>query len=284
MISFPQPIRLPLAFLMVMGSLCAQVPTVDLYFEASTGSQKVDSVPLDDPRLGQAAPVLDSQRAADGWHYAEFRDTVTGFVPDAKIGKDLLPVDNAIVYSRPDSASPVLGVYREGDNLEIVDTGAWWEIRLTIGFPVYFQLDRPPPLPPVTGTAEAPLVEIPEEPAPAEPPVFEEGPLLDPPAANPPGLELSGPQPPDIPDNVVSRRYEGVFKQSGRRLGLFAPKAPFYLEGSEGSRIGWVDTSGIVLPGSLKEFIDKPVILHGEREMLEGSRDWIIRARNMRLK
>jgi hypothetical protein len=45
-----------------------------------------------------------------------------------------------------------------------------------------------------------------------------------------------------------------------------------------------VDTSGIVLPGSLSDYIDQLVIIHGERELLSPSRDWIIRARNMRLK
>lgn len=276
-----------IAFLFTAGFLTARETAVDLYLQPDTDSKKIDQVELDDPRLGQPAPVMDEARAALGWHFADFSDRITGYVRDAKIGKDLLPVENAIIYSAPSTESPVLGVFQIGDSIEILDTGEWWTLEVEKDFPVYFVLDTPPPLPPVTGTAaeEEPLVELePEQPGELSP-VIEETPAVD--VGPAPRREAARPlreaeQTP--PPQVIGQSYEGVFMRSKRFLGLFKPTAPFYLEAADGSRIAWVDTSGIVVPGTLKEYLDKQVIVHGEREFLPSSKDWIIRARNMRLK
>ncbi|MGC9450846.1 MAG: SH3 domain-containing protein [Oceanipulchritudo sp.] len=261
-------------------SLAGEAAEIDLHLQADTASRKVETTTLDDPRLGQPTPVLDEARAALGWHFADFKGEITGYVPDAKIGKDLLPVDNALIFSGPGTESTVLGTFRTGDPVEIIDTGEWWKIRYGGGFPVYFVLETPPPLPPVTGMAEETVVADTEEAG-----MFEETGAVDIPEESPPPAELlpeeqrRGP-----PPGTVGQRYEGVFKRSKPFLGLIQPKAPFYLEGANGRRIAWVDTSGIVIPGSIKDFLDRNVIIHGERTLKESGGDWIIQARNMRLK
>ena len=267
---------------------------IDLYMQPEIQAGKVDSVTLDDPRLGQPAPVMDDAKAALGWHYAEFEDSVDGYTPDGKIGKDLLPVNGAIIYGGPSTDSPVLGTYRDGSYIEIKDTGAWWKFQIRMRFPVYFVLDAPPPLPPVTAEAEAPVVAIAPPPQPIEPiplvtpsPVIEEAPIVEtttraPATSTVPRVER---QPASVtPPDVIGQIYQGTFKLSKKTFGLFKPQAPFYLESAEGNRIAWVDTSKIVVPGSLKTYVDKAVIIHGERDFIESSKDWIIRARNMRLK
>jgi len=278
------------AFSLVFLLIIAGIPSLranlfDLYFQPDVHSPQAARAALDDPRLGQPAPVMDEAKAALGWHYAEYTDSVRAYIQDARIGKDLLPVENAILYSAPSAQSQVLGVYRTGDPLKILDTGEWWALEVHKSFPVYFVLDAPPPLPPVTATATQPLEELP---AAAPAPVIEERPVVDVPARMP-GAPAAAAAPARTqrtaaPPGLTGQRYEGVFKRSKRTLGLFAPKAPFHLEGADGRRIAWVDTSGIVLPGSLSDYIDQLVIIHGERELLSPSRDWIIRARNMRLK
>jgi hypothetical protein len=271
---------------------------IDIYMQPDVQSGRIDSVTLDDPRIGQAAPVMDDAKAALGWHYAQFEDIVEGYTPDGKIGKDLLPVDGAVIYSGPSSGSPVLGVFRYGSEIEVIDTGAWWKFRIKMQFPVYFVLDSPAPLPPVSAAADKPQVVVAPTPV-AKPapvvtqpaPMIEEMPIVDQPVRTTTTVSTStitprSQQQPSTttPPDVIGQSYQGTFKLSKKTFGLFKPKEPFYLESAEGNRIAWVDTSDIVVPGSLKTFIDKAVIIHGERDYMESSKDWIIRARNMRMK
>jgi hypothetical protein len=258
----------------IPGILIGQADLIDIHISPDVQSPRVDSISLDDLRLGQPTPVLDEAKAALGWHFANFTGEAEGYVPDAKIGKDLLPVDNTLVYSGPSEDSTVLAVYQFGDDLEVLDTGLWWKVRFEGGFPVYFVLDTPPPLPAVTATVE---------PATVPAPVIEAAPLVEAggsalvttlPAQ---AMEVENPRP-----GVIGQSYHGTFKRSKKRFGLFKPKAAFYLEDASGDRIAWLDMKEIVVPGSIKSYLDEQVVIHGERSRLKS--DWIIHARNMRLK
>jgi hypothetical protein len=271
---------LPYAAIIVpLASPLSGETLVKLFLEADKGSVEVATVSLEDARLGQATPVLDEEKAALGWHFADFAEDVDAYVPDAKIGKDLLPVENAVLFSAPSGDSTVLGTYKKGDPIEVVDTGEWWKILYGGGFPVYFVLETPPPLPPVTATADEGVA------APMDAPVMiEEATLVDDTPEPVVAVKVPQPESQPPPPGVVGQPYQGTFKRSKLFLGLIKPKAPYYLEGPEGNRIAWVDPSGIVVPGSMKDYVDKQVILHGERTQVGSSKDWIIHARNMRLK
>lgn len=282
---FKSPI-LSAGALLGCASLCAQDgPELDLYLQPDTDSTLLERIQPGDPRLGEAEPVMDEALAILGWQYASFTTEIRGFVPDMEIGKDLLPVESAPIYAMPSSSSPILTTYHDGMEVSIIERGAWWTVEMETTIPVYFVLeDTPAPLPPVTATAETPALE--ELPVEAPPPVIST-PAVDVPAdsASPGSLGTASARPQQRPaPDVLGQSYEGTFRKSQRRLGLFAPKAPFYLEDGRGDRIAWIDTSEIVIPGSLKNFLDEPVIIFGERDFLPGSRDWIIRARNMRHK
>ena len=252
----------------ILGSLMqAQTDTLELYLQPDLQSEKVDTVEAGDPRLGPGLPVPDEASAAIGWHFADFKGTINGFIPDAKIGKDLFPVENAIIYAGASSESPVIDTYHKGDQLEIVDTGAWWEVRLTTVFPVYYIVD-PATSSPSAGPLSIETMPILEQPAPA----------------TGKGIVLGEGPPPRIPDNITGQSYQGTFRKSKRGLGLFSPLAPFYLEDSRGGRLAWVDTSGLVGPGTLDRYMNQTVIIYGERELEARKKEWIIRARNMRLK
>ncbi len=254
--------------------LRASAQALDLYLAPDPGSFKVASILPGDARLGVPAPVRDAQLAAQGWQYATFRGVVTGYVPDAKIGKDLLPVDHALVHAGPDATSPVLKPYRSGDRIEIRDTGEWWQVLLETELTVYFRTSAPP-LPPVTGTALEPTVQA------GTPPAAHAAP---PPAAEPPPAFVDRAATVAVAPDAISQPHEGVFRVARPRFGLIPPQLPYYLEGADGRRLAWIDTRQIVVPGSLEAFIDRPVVIHGERERLAESRDWVIRARTMRLK
>ena len=244
-----------------------------LYSAPDIYSTKVETIRVGDPRLGPASPVLDEAKAALGWQYADFIGPVTGYVPDAKIGKDLLPVDNCLVRAKPGADSAVLCVYNFGDPIEVLDTGPWWKVRIETTFPVYFVAESPAPLPPVTGEAAAPLAlaEVEEAPAADVPEA-----VLVPPAA-PVAKDTIRPRP-----GVVGQSYEGVFRKAKRRFGLLQPKEEFLLEGPDGKRLAWVKLEGAIITGSIKAYFDQPVIIHGERIQIEDSRQYIIYARNIR--
>jgi len=280
---------LPVLLATASVSLLGQATKVEIYLKPDIASKNLGRISLDDPRMGQATPVLDEAKAALGWHFADYSGKVDGYVPDAKIGKDLFPVDNALIHAGPSAEATVLGTYHHGNTVEIVDTGEWWHIRYAGNVPVYFVLDTPPPLPPVTAVAETP----PTAPAtasqlPSPPPggmELQEPVITDHSAipATGSGIVLQEPTTITRP-GVVGQRYEGTFRKSRRFLGLIAPKAPYYLEALDGNRIAWVDTKDIVIPGSIKDFLDEKVIIHGERTLDQSSKDWTIHARNMRLK
>ena len=50
--------------------IIGQSNTLDLFINPDIHSRKVASVAVDDPRLGEAAPVLDEAKAALGWQFA----------------------------------------------------------------------------------------------------------------------------------------------------------------------------------------------------------------------
>lgn len=241
---------------------------IELYLQPDLQSEILETVEDGDQRLGSPAPVLDEVAASVGWHFAEFNGTINGYVPDAKIGKDLFPVDNAIIYSGPSSDSPVITVYRTGDNLEIIDTGVWWEVRLTTAFPVYFLVD-PLSSPPVITTS-----------------TLDDDPLMSQtePVTQPSGIVIPEKTYPEVPGDVTGQVYQGVLVKAKKSLGLFTPKAPFYLKDPSGGRIAWLDTSRWIGSGTLNDFIGKPVLIHGEREFDASSKEWIIHVRNMRVK
>ncbi|MGA1205092.1 MAG: SH3 domain-containing protein [Opitutales bacterium] len=265
-----------------LASGWAQDGTIDLHLSPDIYSTKVASIGPGDSRLGDPAPVLDEAKAALGWQFADFSGDVDGYVPDVKIGKDLLPVENTLIRANPAEDAEVLGVYSFGDPIEVIDTGAWWKVRVQTTFPVYFVADEPAPLPPVTGTALL-LAAEPLADAPAT--LVEQAPLTDGAIAPAAATALSAyPQPKQVerPD-ITGQSYAGIFRKAKRRFGLFKPHGTYFLEDAEGKRIAWVNVSRTVIPGTMATYIDQSVIIHGERTLLPKSRDWIIHARNIRV-
>lgn len=284
------------SLLMVALGANAQTGILTLYEQPDVNAPVVAKAGLEDPRLGTASAVFDEAKAALGWQVADFEIQTTGFVADGLIGKDLLPVENALVRAAPRETAPVLGTVVPGEPMEVLDNGPFWEVRLTVARPVYFLPPDPPALPPVTAAAPAeaasattaPMEES-RAPAPASP-VITEDPVVDrpPPPATGVAAAPTTPAPEEAASTAaglaIGQSFEGVFERTSGFMGLFRPPYPFAIENVNGRRIAYVDVSEIVLPGSLKNYLGERVIVYGPRRQHKDSDEWVILARNMRIK
>ena len=268
-----------LSLLMVALGANAQTGILTLYEEPDVKAPVVAKAGLEDPRLGSASAVFDEAKAALGWQVADFEIQTTGFVADDRIGKDLVPVENALVRAAPRETAPVLGTVVPGEPMEVLDNGPFWEVRLTVARPVYFLPPDPPALPPVTAAAPAPAS-----------PVITEDPVVDrtPPPATGVAAAPTTPAPEEAASTAaglaIGQSFEGVFERTSGFMGLFRPPYPFAIENVNGRRIAYVDVSEIVLPGSLKSYLGERVIVYGPRRQHKDSDEWVILARNMRIK
>jgi hypothetical protein len=286
-------------FSLLMMTLCAHAQSgiVTLYEKPDVRAPVVAKAGLKDPRLSEASPVFDEARAALGWQVASFEIETTGYVADSSIGKDLLPVENALVRTAPRETAPVLGTVVADASMEVLDNGPFWEVRLTVARPVYFLPPDPPALPPVTAPAPAEAASATTEPmeesrgpAPVSP-VITEDPVVDRTAAPATGVTATAPATPAAEETdptasslAIGQSFEGIFTRTSRFMGLFKPPYAFAIENANGRRIAYVDVSEIVIPGSLKGYLDQRVIVYGPRQQHDDSDDWVILARNMRLK
>ncbi len=269
------------AFFTVISGLSARDDLVTLYEQPDVQAAVVAKASPDDPRLAETRPVFAEAKAALGWQVGTFELKTTGFVADENIGKDLLPVESALVRAGPRESAPVLGTVVGGEPAEVLDNGAFWKLRLTVARPVYFLPATTPALPP----AKEPM-----ERTQAAAANIREKPVVD--RASPPGstaparaqetTSLSAE--PREGDLSPATGYEGFLKRTSGFLGLFRPPYPFALENAQGRRLAYVDVSDVILPGSLKDYLDERVTLHGTRIKDSDSGEWVIQARNLRIK
>lgn len=273
-----------------LGLAGAANQSVVLYWEMRADADlKLETVTVDDNRLANIRLVFDDNAAQVGWRVADFTDLFTGYIADANIGKDLNPLPGSPVLSRPERTSPLLGTVSAEQPVRIIDSGVWWQVEAKFTIPVFFKIaptpagsisqatEVPPPLPLFddlqSGIDNRTAVQS-TAPATERIQIAEHATL--------PALTDQAAPPQNLGSAIRSRRFEGTFRKSGNALGLRRPPHPFYLEDRTGRRIAWVDVSHIVITGSFKDFIDRPVILFGDMDADAHVRQRVIMARNMR--
>ncbi len=275
-------ILLILSAFIPLSAVLGQSTNLDLYINPDIYSKKIASTKLDDPRLGTPSPVLDDAKAALGWQFADFTGTVEGYVPDAKIGKDMFPVNNTIIRAQPGEGSAALGVYTFGNPMEIIDTGLWWKIQVEATFPVYFVMDTLPPVPLAPSISDSNMATADIEPSAGmidDTTLFDTSVVVADGGVPPVSIIERTPEP---RKGVVAQYYTGILHRSKHRIGLFKAKAPYYLEGANGKRLLWVDFGEIIMPGSINEFLGRDVIINGEPTQDEKSKQWILHVRTIR--
>jgi len=259
-----------------------QSGNLDLHVNPDIHSRKIASVSIDDPRLGEPAPVLDDAKAALGWQFAEFQGTVDGYVPDAKIGKDMLPVDDTVIRLEPDPQGQVLGVYRFGDPIEIIDTGIWWKIQVRKPFTVYFLADTLSPVALATGapTATGTAVQVDTSAGIIDDTTLFKTSVEPATGGIPPVSVIQKEKEPR--QGIEARSFTGLLRKSKNRVGIFRAKAPYYLVGDTGKRLLWVSFGDTIMPGTINLYIGRNVIIHGEPVQDEKSKEWILHVLSIR--
>lgn len=260
---------------------------VALFPEADAGAEPVAVVSWDDPRFSEGSPVPDEAMAAEGWYWGEFTGRFEGHVPDAKIGKDLLPVEGTFIHAEPDEDSRILTTVSAEDigeeRIEIVERGVWWTVAFTKPVPVFYReaiISAEPVAEPTESEREQvrPLL---MEPAPAAP----EPPAPIPEAAPPAEPEFQATPEPvghDFVAGSIGASLRGTLQRAGNRFFVFPPPYPFELLDVNGKRVAYVDFSKAILQRPVSAYLGETVNIFGPWEKIDGSRTIVIRARNLR--
>lgn len=298
---------------LLLTALGVSAQQVTLHLQPDAQSKVITHVDLADPRLEAGDRVLSESRAQEGWHWGEFVGSFVGYVENSQMGKDLTALEGTLVYALPDLGSSVLTTLEATDAIEVLDTGAWWEISFSKPIPVYF-IPPQPEAPPVLEPVAEPVEPLPAEPAAeALPTTRETAPLVQPEAVgavdNPPvPLQSPGrpaeapaarspaegsvetpveaiPQQPVLrgppPADDITRRLSGRLEQSPKRLFVFNPDYPFMLVDADGQRLAWVDFAGATLSTNPARLLGKRVTITG-RFQGAATDDVVIFARTLR--
>ncbi|MEY3000273.1 MAG: hypothetical protein RL648_487 [Verrucomicrobiota bacterium] len=240
-------------FFSCLGLANAQA-LVDLHVAPDASAKFITRIDPNSPSLGPATPVDDPARAAEGWVSATYSRSLTGYIHSSNMGPDQTPQPGAAIFSFPIENSAPVGTCLQGDAVEILSRGEWLQIRVQRQLVAYYRGSSAPS----SATASAKAMAAKD---PAREPVRE-----------------------PIVERPITQSFSGVFKQAAPRLGLFTAPLPFVLVDDNGKRVAHVDTSGIVVAGSLQSFLNKPVVIHGQLEKLPDANQWVLRARNIRLR
>ena len=238
---------------------------VELFLEPDRATDVLAEVASDDDQLARAEPVLDEERRAEGWYWFEYDGTVTGYVANEDIGKDLQVNPGALVYLRPSRTSPVLAMIQAGDETELISAGDWVRLRFSKVVPVYFQ--RLP---------ESGAVQTPESgPAPS---IESDGDRLEiEPDSRAPAIS-GGPV-----GESQSRYFEGILEPTRWTI-AGEPKYRYQLLDSDRRRTAYVITRNLLIGTSPNNFVGKEVTIYGEAATLKKLRTIVINARTLRLK
>lgn len=277
---------------LMVGSLLASLDLaaqeVTLYPEADAQSEPIATIGLGDPRLIEGAPVVDEALAAQGWYWGEFSGEFQGYVPDAKIGKDLLPVEGAFILAAPDADSRILTTVTAEDirenRIEIIDRGTWWTVSFSKPIPVFYRepvVSAEPVPEPAADDQVRPVAVEPEPVVPPTPTPPEE-------PSSPPPNEVAPPAEPEAAPaenfvaGTVGTTLRGKLRQAEARFFVFPPPYKFELIDENGERVAYVDFSNAVLQRPISAYLGESVSVFGTWEKVDNLRTIVIRARNLR--
>ena len=254
-------------FLCLVFLLFAQpllgVDSITLYFEPDTDAVVALEIDPGDPALERAEPVLEAAKQEQGWLWMEYLVSFNGFVKNEEIGKNLAVKMGAFVRLRPDDTSPILTIIEKEDVTDLIHVGDWAEIELTKAVPLYML--KPASVSPVAEVAHTAIVDAAPE---VSAPIATTGRPVE--AVVP----SSGIQPPN---------FEGTLK-SYRKLFRLPSKYSLKLVDERGKRIALVDDEGLLISGSLSDYLGRQVVIFGVMVPIKEPKSYVIKATAMRLK
>lgn len=284
------------------ASLALKGQDIALFPSTEATGTPLAVVSLDDPAFEVGSLVFEEEAAAAGWHWGEYAGSLVGYVPDAKIGKDLYPVEGAYIFTEPKEESALLTTVTAQDlnenRIEIVDRGPWWKVRLTKAIPVFYQVpassvsptaastsgSNPNPTPASSPSAISAPAAADDADSDTPLPLYE-APVPESPSAAPPGAVR--PQSPDrsMEGSVagsLATTMRGRLERTSKRFFLFTPPAAFELLNTSGKRIAYLDLKDAILPSALPTYLGKDVTVIGTWTEIEDSTDILIRVRTVR--
>mgnify|MGYP001057003489 CR=1 FL=1 len=263
-----------------------------LRVDPSPDAEILLSVDSADPLLSIGGPVLDEQQANEGWMWGEYEGAFTGYLPDQKISKDLLPVVGAIIRAQPEAEAKVLTTVTQEDldenRITTHEPGLWWEIEFTKTIPVYFQQEQPKTpvaLVPAESAKEQPVVTEALKRAPD--PLVEDAtvtvinPMIEPVAQVAP-VPVEPIERATVPSANLPTTLTGKLQSAKKRWIFLAPPYPYELVDASGSRIAFLDLGQSLLNQPISAFLNKTVRAYGLIVTTQKGRNPTLRVTHLR--
>ena len=306
---FTKSIRLFIAAaLWSAGSFAIAQSGIPVYLEPNAASTPVATLDPNQSGAIDSLPVMDDEKAQEGWMFTEYFGTFVGFVDPGSVRKDLSLTDNVPAFLRPDRNSPVLALIQDTDETNVIRVGTdWAEVEFKKLVPVYYQdpaflasLQPDPVIIPGPQPDEPDLISAdPDTPVQVDPvsrttdpgtPIEELEPIRTSPEPRetlPPVLSSGeDDQTPTAPRGApavdVPRSIQGKLQRASRIFG-FKPKFQYEIRTGTNDRLAWIDLSD-VLVSSLATYMDKEVIIYGEFREVDGSNQPLMVARTIQLR
>ena len=301
-----------LVCLAVLSSAALHGQDVILRLAPTDAAPIIARIGWDTPEVQAARPVLEADKARNGWKWIEHTATLDGYIPTSSLSKNFEIALHTHVRAAPKTNAPILTSVQANDRIQITASNDQWStVRFRKAVPVYFRqhtlpnytADQVPghalpsrtTIDPYAKTTNInPKAMKPENvkwraapagtPDPVRPKRQELIPRRAPPSSIMTGsadLEESElPQAPKVTSDAPIRNVNGILV---REITNSGPRYPIRLKRRDGQRIAYVDMSQVFI-SDLRPFLSKYVQIIGEvRPVVPGSQDLIIQARTIRV-
>ena len=266
------------------------------------------------PTARTARPVLDSEKAKQGWQWTEYTAALNGYVPADSLSKNFDIAPGTFVRARADRAASVLTRVESGDHFEVAASNDHWAtVRFRKAVPVYFIKQQaavvaatvahkapartepttrrsPVRIDPNAKVANLAPGELPPEnvlwaKAPAGTPtsaITEKAPAA-PVSIMVASTQIQVPETPRTPEIAADSPIRTLAGTLVREISNTGPRYPIRLKSASGQRIAYIDMSQLFI-NDLRPYLNHTVQVIGEvRPFVSGSHDLIIQARTIRI-
>lgn len=181
--------RFPRFLIWIASAVLVRAEDVALYATPAADHQPISYVSATSSAVEKATPVLEAEKKAQGWFWAEYSGAFDGYVEARDLDDSRHPKMGAIVYVEPRGDAPIITTIESGDRgaaVEPSNRGGFSRVSLNKRVGVYFNRGAgysPPPAPRPTPRAQASTV----APTPTPTPRVQPAPVIatPPPAAKP---------------------------------------------------------------------------------------------------
>jgi hypothetical protein len=296
----------------VLSTAPLQAQDIILRLAPSEAAPIVARIDSNTRTIQAARPVLEADKARNGWKWIEHTATLDGYIPTSRLSKNFEIALNTHVRATPKANAPILTTIQANDRIQITASNDQWStVRFRKAVPVYFRehtlpthtadkvpghaLPARPTINPYAKTTNInPNALAPENvkwraaPAGTPDPVLPKKKQLTQRRAKPSSIMTGSadlqaselPQTPEVSSDAPIRNVNGILV---REITNSGPRYPIRLKKRDGERIAYVDMSHIFI-SDLRPFLSKYVQIIGEvRPVVPGSQDLIIQARTIRI-